>query len=241
MLTGRRAFEGNDVAEVIASIIDREPDLNSLPVATPLAIRRLLRRSLVKDHRRRLSEIADARLEIDEAIAEPIVPAAESDAKIRTGARWRAVAAASVLTAILLAGFAALYFRRAATELAINRFEISTLPTFDSISFALSPDGRQLVFIANAEGQQKLWIRPLDRTQAQPLLYNNQSPKTDTDLWALPLTGVRTPFPVVQTPFVEDEGQFSPDGQRFLMNVIAEEVDVPPITIVQNWTLGLKR
>ena len=45
------------------------------------------------------------------------------------------------------------------------------------------------------------------------ILYHNQDPKTDTDLWALPLAGDRTPFPVVQTPFLENEGQFSPDGR----------------------------
>ena len=170
MLTGRRAFEGQDVAEVLAGIIDREPDLDSLPVATPLAIRRLLRRCLEKDHKRRLSDIADARLEIEEAIAERVAPVAGGGAKIQTGARWRGVAVASVVVAaILLAGLATLYFRRAAPELAINRFEISTPPTFESVSIALSPDGRQLVFIANAEGQQRLWIRPLDQTMAQPL------------------------------------------------------------------------
>ncbi len=169
MLTGTRAFEGQNVAEVLAGVIERQPDLNSLPATTPPAIRKLLRRSLEKDQRRRLSDIADARLEIDEAIAEPVAPVAFRDANVRTGARWRLVAVGSLLTAILVAGLAALYFGRGVPELAINRFEIGPPPTFDSISFALAPDGRQLVFIANEEGQQKLWIRPLDQTQAQPL------------------------------------------------------------------------
>jgi serine/threonine protein kinase/Tol biopolymer transport system component len=165
MLTGTRAFAGQDVADVLARVIEREPDFESLPATTPPAIRRLLRRSLEKDHRRRLSDIADARLEIDEAIAEPAAPAAT-----RAGARWRVGAAASLLTAVMLSGLAALYSGRGVPEAAINRFEIVTSsPTFDSVSFALSPDGRQLVFLANVNGQQQLWIRPLDQTQAQPL------------------------------------------------------------------------
>jgi serine/threonine protein kinase/Tol biopolymer transport system component len=170
MLTGRRAFEGNDVAEVIAGIIDREPDFASLPATTPPAIRTLLRRCLAKDQRRRLSDIADARLEIDEAI-EQAVTVAGSGTRIRTEARWSGVAAVSALAAILFAALAALYFRRAAPapDLAITRFEITTPPTFNSVSVALSPDGRQLVFVGNEEGQQKLWIRALDRIQAQPL------------------------------------------------------------------------
>jgi eukaryotic-like serine/threonine-protein kinase len=165
MLTGTRAFAGQDAADVLAGIIEREPDFKSLPATTPPAILRLLRRSLEKDHRRRLSDIADARLEIDEAIAEPAAPVA-----LPTGARWRVVAVASLLTAIVLSGLVALYLRQGVPELAINRFEIVTpSPTFDSVSFALSPNGRQLLFIANAGGQQQLWIRPLDQTLAQPL------------------------------------------------------------------------
>ena len=228
-----------------------------------------------------------------------------------------------------------------------------------------APDGSRLVFEANRDdavirrgtqfleklsdesGDERLVFTTPDSHAVWPadwsrdgrtLLYTSQSPKGDVDLWALPLTGNRTPFPVVQTPFIEDEGQFSPDGrwiayqsnksgqdeiyvqaypgpagsqlvsteggsqprwrrdgaelfyvaannmlmvvsigsameqrlstskpvplfrtrleagdqpkqqyavapdgQRFLMNVIAEEVNVPPITIVQNWTAGLKR
>ena len=123
MLTGTRAFEGQNVAEVLAGVIERQPDLNSLPATTPPAIRKLLRRSLEKDQRRRLSDIADARLEIDEAIAEPVAPVAFRDANVRTGARWRLVAVGSLLTAILVAGLAALYFGRGVPELAINRFE----------------------------------------------------------------------------------------------------------------------
>jgi Tol biopolymer transport system component len=165
MLTGTRAFAGQDVADVLAAVIEREPDFKSLPATTPPAILRVLRRSLEKDHRRRLSDIADARLEIDDAIAEPVAPVA-----IATKARWAVVVVAVVLTAIVVSGLSALYRRRDVPELAINRFEIVTpAPTFDSVSFALSPDGRQLVFIANVRDQQQLWIRPLDQTQAQPL------------------------------------------------------------------------
>jgi serine/threonine protein kinase/Tol biopolymer transport system component len=164
MLTGARAFPGQDVADVLARVIEREPDFKRLPSTTPSAVRRLLRRSLEKDHRKRLSDIADARLEIDEAIAEPDAPIAT-----RTGERWRVVTVASLLAAVTLSGLVALYFSRGAPELAISRFEIVTpSPTFDS-AVTLSPDGRQLVFIANVGGQQQLWIRPLDQTLAQPL------------------------------------------------------------------------
>jgi serine/threonine-protein kinase len=73
MLTGARAFEAEDVAATIAFVITKEPDWNALPEATPVAIRTLLRRCLERDPKRRLRDISDARLEIDEATAAPAV------------------------------------------------------------------------------------------------------------------------------------------------------------------------
>jgi serine/threonine protein kinase len=51
MLTGKRAFDGEDVTDTIVSVLSKEPNLNALPATTPPAIRRLLRRSLAKDRR----------------------------------------------------------------------------------------------------------------------------------------------------------------------------------------------
>jgi serine/threonine protein kinase len=69
MLTGRRAFEGGDVTEVLASVIKDTPSLDALPPGTPASIRRLLRRCLHKDPRERLADASTARLEIAEAIS----------------------------------------------------------------------------------------------------------------------------------------------------------------------------
>jgi hypothetical protein len=68
MLTGTRAFNGEDISDTLATVLEGQPDWAALPDSTPGAIRRLLRRSLEKDHRRRLADMADARLEIEEAI-----------------------------------------------------------------------------------------------------------------------------------------------------------------------------
>ena len=57
MLTGRRAFAGDDAADVIAGVLTREPDWAALPDATPVALRRLLHRCLQKDPARRLHHI----------------------------------------------------------------------------------------------------------------------------------------------------------------------------------------
>ena len=68
MLTARPAFRGETVSDTIAAILEREPDWSALPAQTPPSIRRLLQRCLEKDPKRRLRDIGDARLEIEEAL-----------------------------------------------------------------------------------------------------------------------------------------------------------------------------
>jgi Tol biopolymer transport system component len=62
-----------------------------------------------------------------------------------------------------------LYSRRAIPELAVTRLDVVTPTTTDAFSFALSPDGRQLAFLANGEAGPQLWLRPLDQVSARPL------------------------------------------------------------------------
>ena len=69
MLSGRRAFEGDDVTDVMASVLKSEPDWAALPASTPPTIVKLLHRALEKDRRNRLPDIAMARLEIEDARA----------------------------------------------------------------------------------------------------------------------------------------------------------------------------
>ena len=68
MLTARPAFRGETSSDTIAAILEREPDWSALPAQTPVSIRRLLQRCLEKDPKRRLRDIGDARLEIEEAL-----------------------------------------------------------------------------------------------------------------------------------------------------------------------------
>ena len=82
MLTARPAFRGETVSDTIAAILEREPDWSALPAQTPPSIRRLLQRCLEKDPKRRLRDIGDARLEIEEALG-AIVSAAGAAAPER--------------------------------------------------------------------------------------------------------------------------------------------------------------
>jgi TolB-like protein len=69
LLTGKEAFRGETVSDTIAAILEREPNWQALPAATPAKIRDLLRRSLQKDTQRRLRDFGDARIEIEETLA----------------------------------------------------------------------------------------------------------------------------------------------------------------------------
>ena len=72
MLTGRRAFEGATMSEILANVLKTQPDWDRLPAETPDGVRRLLRRSLQKDQRLRFRDMRDARLEIDDVHSAPV-------------------------------------------------------------------------------------------------------------------------------------------------------------------------
>ena len=110
MLTGQRAFEGEDVSDTLASILKSDPDWKALPAATPTTIRRVLRRCLEKDPRRRFHDIADVRLDLEEprsVDAPAVLPSVASTAPARERAAW-ALAALSLVSLIGLASYVAL-------------------------------------------------------------------------------------------------------------------------------------
>ena len=168
MLTGRRAFGGDDVSETLASVLKDTPSLASLPADTPPSIRRLLRRCLEKDRTRRLDSMAAARLEIDDAIAGE--PAATASAASPLAPRRLQVAI--LIGAIVLAaltGAAVWWLKPAPAQPAANvaRYSV-TLPANSSWSrtgyhvIAISPDGTHLAYVADS----KLFLRKIDRFDA---------------------------------------------------------------------------
>jgi Tol biopolymer transport system component len=172
MLTGRPAFAGDTISDVIAKVIEREPDWTVLPLSTPPRLRELVRRCVRKDPKARLQAIGDARVQIDELIGgmpDDDATTAVTSLRAQRNARFAWIVAALSLAVAVLAILATQYFRRAAPNLLLTRFDIHTRTTSDPVSFALSADGRQLAFVATSEGTARLWVRPLDQVTAQPL------------------------------------------------------------------------
>jgi len=171
MLTGRRAFEGDDISEVLASVLKTEPDWSAVPTDAPPAVRRLLRRCLEKDPRRRLSAIADARLELDEIEpAGPVVTARVAPRRSIAATAWP-VAAGVVVTAAVAALLWPSSHQTAGTG--VTRLSVvapagaEVYP--DSAEVAISPDGRMVAFVVGNPQQieSQLWIRPLDAVAAR--------------------------------------------------------------------------
>jgi serine/threonine protein kinase/Tol biopolymer transport system component len=165
MLTGHQVFEGETVGEVLGGIFKSDPDWTRLPVNTPGNVRRLLRRCLQKDTIRRFGSAHDVRIEIDEAFNEPESVQPPIQAVKRTRFVW--IATTAFLTSVFV-GLAGLYLSQkpVAREM---RLEITTPATQAPNEFALSPDGQSIVFVASGDGPQRLWLRWLDKTDAQPI------------------------------------------------------------------------
>jgi len=201
MLTGRPAFsKGTSTADILAAILEREPEWKALPAAVPSTVARLLRRCLEKDPRRRLRDIGDIRLDLDEASTAPPV-------NVTRRAPGRAIVRSLVTAAILVALAVIAFAIRSLTRVATvpqPTMRFTLVPPVDqpfSLSeadrdFVISRDGTRLVYVSGNDG--KLMVRAIDRLDAVRL--GN-------------VTGARSPF-------------LSPDGQwvGFFVGVSSTEL-----------------
>jgi serine/threonine-protein kinase len=171
MLTGRLQFRGESVSETIAAVLTAEPDLSGLPANTPPKMRRLIERCLRKDPQSRLRDIGDARVVVEEAIAGrewENVPSVQG-----TSGRRLPIAVAGVVVGALLASIAAFFMRtEAPPRVDVTRFAVDVatgqlgrpFPRRPiNRAFALSPDGRQLAYVATDREGSRLYLRPLDQ------------------------------------------------------------------------------
>jgi eukaryotic-like serine/threonine-protein kinase len=173
MLSRRRAFPGTNWGESVAAVLEREPDWTALPRETSPAVHSLLRRCLRKDEVRRLHDIADARIELEEAIDTGRALPARTDPRSQSPRRWfPAISAGALALAVV-----ALLLGRTARPVAapprpLTRFTIP-VPAGVAIAprggLAVSPDGRLLVFVAQGGGKPRLHLRRLDEWQTRPI------------------------------------------------------------------------
>jgi serine/threonine protein kinase len=171
MVTGKKAFEGKSQASLIGAILKDEPLAPStLQPLAPRGLDRIVQRCLAKEPDARWQTARDLLEELKWITAdrEPAAPLAATPTPRHNRIAWF-IAAASLIAAIVTVAIA-LSVRPATPELLVTRFDVVTPPTSDPFSFALSPDGRQLAFVATTDGSARLWVRPFDQITARPLV-----------------------------------------------------------------------
>ena len=182
MLAGRRPFAGDEVPDVLANVLAREPEWHALPSTTPPAVRRLIERCLAKNPRQRLHHIADARLDLEDALDAPATDAAATASP--PSLRWlkpAMIAGAVALVAGLGAG--AWMWRQPVAPAPAIRLTLDTAPA-DEITtlsvlnmlpaggrpaLAWSPQGRTLAFIGSRLGTSQVYLRDLVAGEARAL------------------------------------------------------------------------
>jgi len=183
MLTGRRLFDGETVSHTLAYVLTKEPDWTTLPTNTPTSIRRLLRRSLEKDRKRRLPEFATARMELDDALSAPAGDApAATVGPAPAGPRWRgmppwAFAAAAIIALGMILALWAPWRKAGGAPLVRVTVDIGADASLvvggaPAANLALSSDGKLLAYVASSGGNAttpQLFVRRLDQLQATSL------------------------------------------------------------------------
>ncbi len=178
VLTANRAFRGETVTEILAAVIEREPEWQALPSATPVTVLALLRRCLRKDPQSRLRDIGDARIELEDALAGPL-PGAPKAAGTTRRTAISALAGATVGAAAT--GVFAVSRWRGATPRHLTRFPIP-LPegvvaeASSNRRVAISADGTRVAYNAGVQGQNKLYLRSLGALESQVLPVPGNSP-----------------------------------------------------------------
>jgi Tol biopolymer transport system component len=169
MLTGRQAFSGATVSDLLAAILTQDPQWARLPSDVPLHTSQLLRRCLQKDPRARLRDMGDAFIDAP--------PPGQRRSK------WAAIVAAGIVASVLGALLAAVFVR---TETIVDdglrpdRTVATQLTDYGGLesSPAISPDGRAFVFISDHGGEPDIWLRQI--AGGEPVrLTNDPAPESD--------------------------------------------------------------
>jgi Tol biopolymer transport system component len=198
LLTGRAAFQAPSVAEILSAILSREPDWAALPVATPPAVHRLLRRCLARDPRKRLRSLGDALLDLDMESADA-APAAIVQRRSSWVERfaWAGMGLSIGVTALY---WAATRSAPAAPEPPNVVLQRLTDAIGIEESPAVSPDGKAIAWVQRVSGRQQIWVRLLaggDALQLTKADADHTQPRWTPDSSAIVYF---TPGPSAQEP-----------------------------------------
>jgi len=182
MLTGDTPFTADTLTETLAGILRDEPDWDAVPAETPRQVQRLLRRCLRKERGRRLRDIGDARIEIEDALSKPAdaMPGLEAGRAGTSSARWQQVVpwtalgiVAGVGAGLLAAGSVLRPEPQQAPRVVQTSIATPSRPGLAANprlwSLAISPDGSRLVYSLVEDGESQLFSRSLGQPDAVPI------------------------------------------------------------------------
>ncbi len=156
MLTGQRAFAGATLPDVLEAVVKSDPDWARLPVQTAPAIRRLLRRCLIKDRKQRLQAIGEARIALGSPVEEAVAPRQQTtESSART---WRFVPGAIV--AGFAAGFALAMIWLEGPAAPARYIPFATEPGIQTMP-AWSPAGDRIAYSGEASGIFQIFVRKI--------------------------------------------------------------------------------
>ena len=209
MLTAEQAFSGEDVAEILAAVIMKEPDFERLSTKVPGSLRELIERCLRQDRKMRLHDIADARIPIQDYLADPSAYAVGVSTVPQLSERRQILpwGVTGLLGVALLISWVVLWQATRPLEETPMRLPILLSPD-QSINISgarsviFSPDGKRLIYVAGSGQDRRLYVRVLEQLEATPL------------------TGTEG----AQYPFFSPDGEWiafflGPGGQRTLKKV----------------------
>jgi serine/threonine-protein kinase len=181
MLTGRRAFEGEEISDVLAAVLRQDLDWTALPASTPLRLRRVLERCLDRDPKTRLRDIGEARVEIAKIEA----GAPESGISSTAAAAPPAVATRRVAPFVIATAVVAI-----AATFGLTRWVTPTATTTTSgavahvsvalpdgdelgstnlLPLALSDDGARVAYVGLHDGKTQIYVRTLSESAPKAL------------------------------------------------------------------------
>ena len=171
LLTGQRAFDGKTSSSIMAAVLATTPKpIDELVPLTPPALERIVQRCLAKDPEDRWQSARDVAAEllwVSQGGSKVGLPAMVSGRRrVREKLAW----AAFGIAALAAAAFAVAWIRRAPQPAPVVRFALTLPPAVQNASPpTISPDGRNIAFAADANGQRMIWIRPMDALEPRAL------------------------------------------------------------------------
>ena len=169
MLTGARPFVGDDVSEMLASVLLRDPEISGIGGQVPAHIKSLLRRCLVKDPKDRLRDIGEIRIALNAPETVPVT-AVQAATTIQLRFWQRPIPAAIVALAVAVLASVAVWVAMRPEPPQVARFSLGSIPpsldTGQTPAVAFSPDGTHVAFLGE---NRQLYVQTVGQLSAVPL------------------------------------------------------------------------